>query len=84
METPKVNIKASMVGYGGKIVTAGTYTGNYCAIKALSESVVTAVGNIEGFTSITILGCDVILGEFTSVTVTSGTVLLVNDINGGS
>ena len=83
MITEKANVKASMGGYGGEIHTSGTHEGNYCAIKALSNSVVTVTGNISGFTSITILGGDCVPGEFTSVTVTSGTVILYYNIAGG-
>jgi hypothetical protein len=82
MNTEKSNIKASMGGYGGIVKTTGTTTGNFCAIKALEDSVITAVGEIEGLTSVTILGGDTIPGEFTSVTVTSGTVILYNNVEG--
>jgi len=81
MNTFKVNTKASMGGYGGAVKSAGTYEGNYCAIKAMEDSVVTAVGNIEDLTSLTILGGDVVLGEFTEVVITSGKVILYNNID---
>ena len=82
MNTEKVNVKASMGGFGGVVKTTGITTGNFCAIKALEDSVITAIGNIEDLTSITILGGDTIPGEFTSVTVTSGTVILYYNVEG--
>ena len=82
MNTAKVNLKASMGGYGGYIKSIGTYNGNYCDIKALENSVVTAIGNLEGFTNITVFGGDNIPGEFTQVTVISGKVILYNNIEG--
>jgi hypothetical protein len=82
MNTPKVNLKASMGGYGGLILSSGTQTGNFCVIKALEDSVITAIGNIDGLTSITLLGGDHIPGEFTSVTLTSGKVILYHNIEG--
>ena len=36
MNSSYVNIKASMGGYGGSVKSAGTYEGNFCAIKATS------------------------------------------------
>jgi hypothetical protein len=82
MNTEKVNIKASMGGFGGIVKTTGTTTGNFCAIKALEDSIVTAIGNITDLTSTTILGGDIIPGEFTSVEVTSGTVILYYSVEG--
>lgn len=82
MNSSYVNIKASMGGYGGSVKSAGTYEGNFCAIKAMEDSVVTATGNIEDLTTLTILGGDVVPGEFTEVVVTSGKVILYNNIEG--
>jgi hypothetical protein len=82
VNTSQANIRASMGGYGGTVRTAGTYTGKFCAIKAMEDSVVTATGNITGLTSLTILGGDVVPGEFTSVTVASGKVILYYNIEG--
>jgi hypothetical protein len=82
MDTMTANMKASMGGYGGAVKTAGTYSSlNCCAIKALEDSVVTATGNIDDFTSVTILGGDTIPGEFTQVIVTSGKVILYDNVN---
>lgn len=82
MISEKANIKGSMGGYGGEIQSTGTHNGNYCAIKALETSTVTVTGNISGFTSIPILGGDCVPGEFTSVTVTSGKVILYYSVSG--
>lgn len=65
-----------------EVQTAGTYEDNYISILALEESVITVVGNnIENFTSKTIPAGVNIPGAFTSVTVTSGTVILYKGIS---
>lgn len=84
MDNAKVNIKASMGGYGGIVKSTSTTVGNFCCIKALEDTVVTAVGNVAGLTSVTLLGGDWVIGEFTSVTVTSGKVILYYNIDGES
>lgn len=61
---------------GGKVVGTGTYTGVYCAIKALEDIVITATGNISDLEDVTVLGGDHVPGVFTSVTVTSGNAIL--------
>ena len=71
-----------MGGYGGEIQSSGTHEGNYCAIKALEESVVSSTGNIENMTDVTILGGDHVPGTFSSVTITSGKVVLYYNIEG--
>jgi hypothetical protein len=82
MNTEKANIKASMGGYGVTVTsTAGTYTGIYCCIEALTECVVTAEGvNVEGITSLTLPENRSIVGDFTSITLTSGTLIMYKGV----
>lgn len=80
IKTSKANQIASMGGYGGDFIDdteAHTPTSpyDYVAIQALETTVVTAVGNITGLTSVTVPTGSIIYGEFTSITLTSGSVI---------
>ena len=70
------SLRCSMGEFGGAVRAAGTYNGNFCCIKALEDSVVTASGNINGLTAVTILGGDNVPGTFSQVIVVSGKVIL--------
>lgn len=82
MNTVKSNTVASMGGYGIKVTsTAGTYTGNYCCVEALTECVITITGNdVEGITSLTLPESRQLLGNFTSITLTSGTLIMYKGV----
>lgn len=72
---------AKMLGYyGGERVTDTLpHAGNFCAIYALEDSVInTTTGNIENLDGTSLTAGMSILGIFTSVTLTSGAVILYN------
>jgi hypothetical protein len=78
----KERINLSMGNYGGKYSGAGTITPSsgyiFNAIEVLTDSVLTCVSrNIEGITNVTLTLTPgiVLYGEYTSITITSGTVM---------
>lgn len=80
METSNGVLKASLGGYGGIVIDdtdehTPTSPYNFIAIQVLSEAVVTAEGNIEDMESVTIPAGMTVVGEFTSITLASGTVI---------
>lgn len=82
MDTTKGILSSSMGQNGLVVASAGTYTDDYISILALEESIITATGdNITDFTSVTIPAGVNIPGVFTSVVVTSGTVILYKGIS---
>ena len=73
-------MESSMGQEGAKYIstTAETTASDgyvFTAIQALSESVVTLVGNVESFTSVTVQSGDIIYGRYTSCTLDSGDVM---------
>lgn len=75
-----VEINGSMGAYGGRFVSntaASTVPTGYKfnAIQAISDTVLTATGNIEGLSAKSIPAGCIVLGEFTSFTLTSGAVI---------
>lgn len=66
---------------GGRIVSSTSeQTGNFCCIFALSDCVInTTTGNITGISGTTLKAGLLILGSFTSVTLTSGECILYNE-----
>lgn len=69
------NIGASMGNDGGAVITdTSAHTGNFTAILVVSDCVITTVGNIT-MTALSIPAGVVIPGTFTSITLTSGTVI---------
>lgn len=80
MKTDKVTTIASMGGYGGKFINdTNTHTPSapydFVAIQVLADAEITTVGNIENFSSVTVLAGTVIYGIFTSITLSSGSVV---------
>jgi len=78
-KTLKGNLIASLGGFGGKLIinTALTIpdTGyKFVAIQAITDTVITAVGNIRGITSLSIPAGFTFYGEYSSITLTSGSV----------
>lgn len=78
-KTPNGNLKAALGGYGGSYIEdteehipSGAY--KFIAIQALTDSVITAVGNITGVTAITIPAGFIFYGEYESITLASGSV----------
>ena len=69
----------SMARVGSEIVSTGTYTNGYSAIQVLSDAVVTASGNCENLSSVTLPQNFILLGKFESITITSGTCVLYKD-----
>lgn len=72
-------IVAGLGGEAGGILEAGTTTraGEFKAIQVLEDTVfATVVGNIEGLSGATVSAGHIIHGLFTSVTLTSGAVLI--------
>lgn len=80
MNTEKGSVIASMGGYGGEVIDdtdAHTPTSpyNYVAIQAIEDSTITAVGDIDGLSAISVSAGFVIYGTFTSITLGSGSVI---------
>jgi branched-subunit amino acid ABC-type transport system permease component len=78
-KTVKGNLQAALGGFGGAyIADTNSHTPatgyKFIAIQALTDSVVTAVGNITGITVITIPAGFVFYGEYSSITLASGSV----------
>jgi hypothetical protein len=78
-KTEKGCLQASLGGFGGAYISdTNEHTPEtgyvFVAIQALTDSVVTAVGNITGVTAITIPAGFVFYGEYTSITLASGSV----------
>lgn len=71
-----------VVGLGGEaggifVTGAATRNGEFKAIQVLEDaSFSTVVGNIEGLSGASVSAGQIIHGLFTSVTITSGTVLI--------
>jgi hypothetical protein len=71
--------------YGGKYIsTTSAITPDtgyvFFAIQVISDAVVTCIGNITGLTSISIGAGTIFYGKFTSITLTSGTVIAYHGI----
>lgn len=78
-KTVKGNLQAALGGFGGKLITNTAATTpdtgyKFIAIQAITDSVVTAVGNITGITSLSIPAGFVFYGEYSSITLASGSV----------
>lgn len=80
------NVANMSVGnYSGKYVanTASTTPATgyvFNAIQVLTDSVVTAAGNIAGLTSVSLTAGTVIYGRYTSITLASGSVIAYNGV----
>jgi len=80
MKTDKVTTIASMGGYGGEFISdTNEHTPDspydYVAIQVLADAEITAVGNIDNLTSVTVSEGTIIYGIFTSITLGSGSVI---------
>jgi hypothetical protein len=75
----KHTIKASMGTYGGAYSGAATITPDdgyiFVAIRVLTEAVLTCSGNVSGITGITFDANTTFEGRFTSIEITSGTII---------
>jgi hypothetical protein len=76
----KLDTLESSMGLNGGIYSAnGSITSPInkfiTAIQVISESVLTCVGNVDGITSITFSAGTIIYGNFTSIVITSGSII---------
>lgn len=76
-------LKSAVGGAGGKYITGIAATtptsGNvFTAIQVITDCVITAVGNPTGITAVTLLAGTIIYGRYTSITLSSGSVIAYN------
>jgi hypothetical protein len=81
MYSEKGILKAAMGQFNGEVINdtdehTPTAPEVYICIMAIEDSEVTAVGNIDGLTSISVPAGLTIPGKFTSVTLGSGSVIV--------
>jgi hypothetical protein len=78
-------IKASMGQYGGQYSGAATITPDdgyiFVGVRIITEAVLTCNGNIEGVAGITFEANTSFEGRFTSITITSGTIIAYQGID---
>lgn len=70
---------ASMGNYGGKYSTASTITPStgyiFNAVHVITDAVLTCTGNVTGMSSVTLTAGFILRGQYTSVTIASGSVI---------
>jgi len=70
---------ASMGNYGGKYSTASTITPStgyiFNAIQIVTDAALTCTGNVTGLSGVTFTAGSIIYGQYTSVTIASGSVI---------
>lgn len=82
--TEKGLLKEQMGQVGGVYSTVGTVVPEidyiYVAIQVITDSVLTCIGSPIGLTSVTIAAGTIIYGRFTSVVITSGSIIAYQGI----
>jgi hypothetical protein len=78
--TLKINSDVSVANFGGKYISstdATTPSTGYVfnAIQVITDCVITCVGNITGITSVSLTAGTIIYGRYTSITLSSGSVI---------
>ena len=70
---------ASMGNYGGKYSTASTITPStgyiFNAVQVLTDAALTCTGNVTGISSVTLTAGSILYGQYTSITIASGSVI---------
>lgn len=73
-------LNRSFGSHGGKYVSAGTVTppSGYviCKVKVIVEGAVTAVGNVDSLSAVTLPATFEFEGAFTSVTIATGSMIV--------
>ena len=84
LENISENSDGSMGNLGGQYSGAATLTPaalyNFTAVQIITDAVVSCVGNVSGLTTISLSAGVIIYGSFTSVVITSGTVIVYNGL----